>query len=74
MTLVSRDAVADRWHAAQIPTRTQPEYGPYLDADVDEVYVQQIGPDRAGSLPVRNETCSRNCSSGDKRASITLLW
>ena len=48
MTLVPRDSVAESMACGPDPDVHVAQVRKYLDADVDEVYVQQIGPDMDG--------------------------
>jgi hypothetical protein len=48
MTLVTRDAVAESIACGPSPDTHAAQVGAYFDADVDEVYVQQFGPDMDG--------------------------
>jgi G6PDH family F420-dependent oxidoreductase len=48
MTLVPRDAVAESVACGPDPDAHAAQVRAYFDADVDEVYVQQIGPDMDG--------------------------
>jgi G6PDH family F420-dependent oxidoreductase len=48
MTLVSRDAVTESISCGPDVDKQAAQVRAYFDADVDEVYVQQIGPDLEG--------------------------
>jgi G6PDH family F420-dependent oxidoreductase len=48
MTLVPRETVAESVACGSDPDKHAAQVRSYLDADVDEVYVQQIGPDMDG--------------------------
>jgi hypothetical protein len=48
MTLVPREAVAESVACGPEPDKHVAQVRKYLDAGVDEVYVQQIGPDMDG--------------------------
>jgi G6PDH family F420-dependent oxidoreductase len=48
MTLVPREAVAESVACGPDPDKHAAQVRAYFDADVDEVYVQQIGPDMDG--------------------------
>ncbi len=50
MTLVPRDAVAESVACGPDPDAHATQIRAYFDADVDEVYVQQVGPDMDGSF------------------------
>ena len=48
MTLVPRETVAESVACGPDPDKHAAQVRSYLDADIDEVYVQQIGPDMDG--------------------------
>jgi hypothetical protein len=48
MTRVTRDAVAESIACGPSPDAHAAQVRGYFDADVDEVYVEQIGPDMDG--------------------------
>jgi G6PDH family F420-dependent oxidoreductase len=48
MTMVPQEAVAESVACGPDPDKHATQVQQYLDADVDEVYVQQIGPDMDG--------------------------
>ena len=48
ITLVPRDAVAESVACGPDADKHVAQVRKYLDADIDEVYVQQIGPDMDG--------------------------
>ena len=48
MSLVSKDAVAESVACGPDPDKHAAQIQQYVDADVDEIYVQQIGPDVEG--------------------------
>ena len=50
MKLVLRDAVAESVACGPDPDAHATQIRAYFDADVDEVYVQQVGPDMDGSF------------------------
>ncbi len=50
MTLVPRETVAESVACGPEPDKHIAQVRKYLDAGIDEVYVQQIGPDMDGFL------------------------
>ncbi|MCW2730904.1 MAG: class F420-dependent oxidoreductase, partial [Mycobacterium sp.] len=67
MTLVPAEKVGDAITCGSDPDQHVTQLRSYVEAGVDEVYMQQIGPDLDGFFAATSRRCCRS-SAGSTRA------
>jgi hypothetical protein len=72
-SLVPPEAVAESVACGPDPDKHAAQVRTYVDADIDEVYVQQVGPDTGGFFAAWGGTSCRCCEADAQSKSIPVV-